>query len=240
MLYGVDNMKLIGIVGRAYYNRDNQKIIQVNEAIRLAFSGYDDVILIEILPTNNQNYVDIEMGQDKLEKADIQKLDYLLEKCDGFVIPGGTYWYKFDEYVIKHAVQRRKPLLAICAGFQALCSLYAVNRDKFDMTKRFSHDLHYGDPEKYTHSVRVFKQTKLYELLEKSELEVNSLHHSYIDFKLHGLIVSARSDDKIIEAVELPGHPFLIGVEWHPEYLMDDDSQKIFDGFVESIKKLQS
>lgn len=69
---------------------------------------------------------------------------------------------------------------------------------------------------------------------------VNSVHHDYVDFSMKNLMVSASSSDNIVEAVELPNHPFLIGLQWHSEYLVDDNSIKIFDGFIDSIKNLNS
>ena len=119
-------MKIIGIVGRAYYNKDNQKIIQLNEALRMALAPYEEVIPILLLPTNNKEYVDITMGTDLLTDTDKKKLEYILEQCDGFIIPGGTYWYQFDEYIIEHAIKKDKPLLAICAGFQALIEINLI------------------------------------------------------------------------------------------------------------------
>ena len=109
-------MKIIGIVGRAFYNKDNQKIIQINEDIRKFFAE-EDVLTIALLPPQNRYYVETKMGMDQLTEIDRKKLDCLLELCNGFVIPGGTYWYEFDEYIIKHAIEKDKPLLAICLGF---------------------------------------------------------------------------------------------------------------------------
>ena len=230
-------MKLIGIVARAYYNKDNQKIMQLNEAIRLALSKYDDVVSLLLLPTNNQFYVDLKMGEDKLEKGDLTKLDYILDKCDGFIIPGGSSWYSFDEYVIKHAIQNNKPLLGICAGFQAICSMFAVNRTKFDMTSRFSDDNHYGAPQEYIHENSILKNTLLMDIVKKDSIMVNSLHHDYIDFEMKDLTISSISKDGIIEAVELSSHPFFLGLQWHPEYLMDNVSIKIFDKFIDKLKE---
>ena len=51
------------------------------------------------------------------------------------------------------------------------------------------------------------------------------------------LVVSAYSSDNIIEAVEIPNLNFVLGIQWHPEYIMDDASIKIFDSFVDSMKK---
>ena len=229
-------LKLIGIVGRAYYNKDNQKIIQINESIRKSLSRYEDVIPIALLPTNDNYYVDINMGEDKINAVDKKKLDYILEKCDGFIIPGGTYWYNFDEYIIKYAIKNDKPLLCICLGFQALCSMYASNRTLFDMTKKLNNDSHYGDSNKYIHDTNILPNTKLRQILNKDIIRVNSLHHDYIDFKMDKLVISSISEDNIIEAVELANKKFVIGLQWHPEYLMDEDSIKIFDAFIKSTK----
>lgn len=231
-------MKVIGIVGRAYYNKDNQKIVQVNEDIRKALARYDDVVTTVILPTNDSYYVDLGMGEDQISEVDKKKLDYLLGMCDGFVIPGGSYWYKLDEYVIDYAIKNNKPMLAICLGFQALCSMYAKNRDEFDMTKRLGDDSHYGDRYKYIHENIILDDTKLKKILNKDRILVDSVHHDYIDFEMNELKKSAMSADGILEAVEIADRDFIIGVEWHPEYIMDDSSIKLFDSFIESVKKV--
>lgn len=72
-------MKIIGVVGRAYYNKDDQKIMQVNEDIRRAFCKYDDVTMIEILPPNDIYYITSKMGEDKLDNISLNKLNYILE-----------------------------------------------------------------------------------------------------------------------------------------------------------------
>lgn len=232
-------MKLIGIVGRVYYNRDNQEIIQLNDALRRVLVNYNDVVSVLLLPTNDINYFEVGMGNDRINKEDKKKLDYTLSKCDAFIVPGGTYCYKFDEYVIKYAIANKKPLLAICAGFQCLCSMFALDRDKFDMTNRFLDNKHYGEPDKYVHEISIMKDTYLMKMLNRDKIMINSIHHDYIDFPMKELKVSAVSDDNVIEAVEYPEHPFLVGVQWHPEYLVDDNSKIIFDTFIDNIKKLQ-
>ena len=71
-----------------------------------------------------------------------------------------------------------------------------------------------------------------YDIIKKDNIPINSVHHDYIDFIPDGLTVSAYSEDGIIEAVEDKKHKFFIGLEWHPEYLMDEDSVRIFDAFI--------
>ncbi len=225
-------MKLIGIVGRCYYNKDNQEIIQTHDAIRRMMSKRDDCVCITILPTENINYLDITNGEDKITK---KKLDYVLDKCDAFIVPGGTYFYYFDEYIINYAINHDKPLLAICLGFQALCSVFAKNRDKFDMKKRADLSNHLGKANEYKHDVIINEKTKLYNIIGTNRISVNSVHHDIIDFDMNELVINAKSDDGIIEGVEYPNKKFIIGLEWHPEYIMDDNSKKIIDEFIKNM-----
>ncbi len=231
-------MKVVGIVGRAYFNKDRQKIIQVNENIRKVTAKYDDIVCIELLPTNDIYYPLTKMGEDNITEIDSKKLDYVLNLCDGFIVPGGSYFYKFDEYVINYAIKHNKPLLAICLGFQAICSMFNSNRSKFDMTTRLSDDKHCGPAHEYIHDIKIDKSTKLYKIIGKEQMSINSIHHDIIDFIPNDLIVSARSvNDNVIEAIELKHHKFFIGVQWHPEYLMDEDSIKLFNAFMDNIKE---
>lgn len=225
-------MYIVGIVGRAYYNKDNQKIIQTHEAIRKFLSQEENIICITILPTEDENYIDIIPGEDKISE---KKLDYILNLCDAFIVPGGTNAYNLDEYVINYAIKNDKPLLAICLGFQVLCSMFSKGRTKFDMTKRLKTDTHIGPPNEYKHNVIIKKDTKLNKILEKDITPVNSVHHDIVDFEMNDLVINAISEDGIIEGVEYPNKKFIIGLQWHPEYLIDEKSKKIREAFIKSI-----
>ena len=226
-------MYIVGIVGRAYQNKDGQNIMQIHEATRRFLLDRDDVICIGILPTDDKDYLDIEMGKDDVISS---KLDYVLDKCDAFIVPGGTYGYSFDEYVIRYAISHDKPLLAICLGFQIMCSMFAKERIKFDMTKRVNIDRHYGKASLYQHNVCIQEGTLLKDLLNSNEIRVNSVHHDVVDFEMNDLVVNAISDDGIIEGVEYPNKKFIMGVQWHPEYLKDDYSNKIACALIDFIK----
>jgi putative glutamine amidotransferase len=70
-----------------------------------------------------------------------------------------------------------------------------------------------------------------------TELRVNSFHHQAINKLGEGLEAVAWSDDKLIEAVELPGAPgFLLAVQWHPEELVDDDeaARRLFQALIDA------
>ncbi len=229
-------MKIIGIVGRAYENKDGEKIFQINEAVRLALANYNDITAILLLPTNNSLYPDLEMGTDEITDLDKQKLDYVLNFCDGLIVPGGSNWHKFDEYVIDYAIKKDIPLLAICAGFQALCCMDATSKNKFDMTKKLLDDTHYENKTTYKHTINILENTILEDIIKEKKIPVNSLHHDYIDFNFKNLKTCAISEDGLIEGVYLPNKKFILGLQWHPEYLMDVYSQKIFNYFIAKIK----
>ena len=221
-------MRLIGILGRAYYNKDNQEIIQTHDAVRRFLNNRDDVVCITLLPTNNECLLNLEPGEDYVDP----KLDYILDKCDGFIIPGGTYDYHFDEYVINYAIENDKPLLAICLGFQTLCSMFAKDRNKFVMRTRLNNEDHHGKPDEYKHEIIIEDNTKLREIIGEERIRVDSVHYETCDFEMNTLKITAKADDGVLEAVEYPNKKFIIGVQWHPEYLVDENSLKILDGFL--------
>ncbi len=226
-------MHVIGIVGRAYYNRDDQNIFQTRDELRRYLNNRDDVVLLTLLPNEKQRLTTLEPGEDRVDP----KIDYLLDMCDAFVIPGGTWAYYFDEYVINYAIRNDKPLLAICLGFQVMCSMFANERNKFDMSIRKDLEKHLGPPTEYQHEVNIKNNTKLYNILLEDKILVNRFHQDIINFDMHTLEINAVSDDGIIEGVEHPDKNFIIGVQWHPEYIYDDSSKKILDSFIDSINK---
>jgi gamma-glutamyl-gamma-aminobutyrate hydrolase PuuD len=221
-------MRLIGIVGRAYYNKDNQEIIQTHDAVRRYLNLKDDVVCITLLPTNQECLTNLEPGEDYVDP----KLDYILDKCDGFIIPGGTYLYHFDEYVINYAIENDKPLLAICLGFQMLCSMFAKDRNKFEMETRHSDDSHHGRGDEYKHEIVIEEGTKLRSIIGEEKIRVNSVHNDIVDFEMNTLKITAKAPDGVIEAVEHPTKRFIVGLQWHPEYLVDEYSLKILDSFL--------
>jgi len=59
------------------------------------------------------------------------------------------------------------------------------------------------------------------------------LHHQAIKQLGQGLVLGATSDDGVVEAVEMPGKRFVVGVQWHPEHLQDEPSMRaLFQKFV--------
>ena len=64
---------------------------------------------------------------------------------------------------------------------------------------------------------------------------VNSLHHQSVKNLGQGLKIAATAPDGVIEAIEMSAKPFVLGVQWHPEWLLNSEPmQRIFDAFVEA------
>jgi putative glutamine amidotransferase len=84
------------------------------------------------------------------------------------------------------------------------------------------------------HKVNITPRTQLHEILGEQQFEVNTYHREVLVSLSDDLVISAASDDGLIEAIEVPSKKFAIGVQWHPERddLPQDPSTKLFEAFV--------
>ena len=90
-----------------------------------------------------------------------------------------------------------------------------------------------------SHSVKIKKQTKLFEIIKHSEIQVNSAHHQAVKKLGKNLIISGLARDGIIETIESVEHDWCIGVQWHPEFLITKADKLLIASFIEfSQKKL--
>jgi len=88
------------------------------------------------------------------------------------------------------------------------------------------------------HQVTIEKGTQLFEIMGMEKVRVNSMHHQGIDCLSPKLLATARSDDGLIEAIEIPELTFGLAVQWHPEFLWkeEESSLNLFKAFVESSR----
>ncbi|HAE85661.1 MAG TPA: hypothetical protein DCG78_04035 [Anaerolineaceae bacterium] len=145
----------------------------------------------------------------------------------------------FELSLIPLVLAADKPLLAICRGVQVLNvalggSLYEDIASALPAALR--HDWYPNYQRDYlAHTVEVEPGSRLAEILGTRKLRTNSLHHQAIRQPAPALEVVAYAEDGVIEAVELPGKRFAIGVQWHPECLPDEPAmQRLFSEFVKA------
>jgi putative glutamine amidotransferase len=125
--------------------------------------------------------------------------------------------------LIREAVRRDLPVLAICRGIQELnVALGGTLHQRLQaMPNRISHRPRKDSPEgPYgpVHSIALTPGGLLAALAGSAEIMVNSLHSQGIDRPAPGLRVEAVAPDGQIEGVSLPQARFVVGVQWHPEY----------------------
>ncbi len=142
--------------------------------------------------------------------------------------------------LIREAVARGVPVLAICRGLQEMNVALggSLHQRLQDLPGRMDHStpLH-PDPRVRTgkaHSVRLVAGSWLHRVAGASEIGVNSLHNQGIDRLAPGLVSEAVAPDGTIEAVRsVTGGGFAVGVQWHPEYDFGSDavSRGIFAAF---------
>jgi putative glutamine amidotransferase len=140
--------------------------------------------------------------------------------------------------LIREAVRRDLPILAICRGIQELNVALGgtLHQCIHELPGRLNHRSRKDSPDgPYgpAHSVALTPGGLLASLLGATEIMVNSLHSQGIDCPAPKLRVEAVAPDGQIEAVSLPAARFVIGVQWHPEYkvLENPFSQALFSAF---------
>lgn len=144
--------------------------------------------------------------------------------------------------LLRAAAEEGKPFLGICRGLQVVNAalggtLFTDIADQLPGAIR--HDWHEGFPRAHlAHPVRVEEGSRLAEILNDPMPGVNSLHHQGIKDLAPALKAVAYAPDGLVEAVELPGHPFGLAVQWHPEWLVEHESaRRLFQAFVDSARK---
>ena len=142
--------------------------------------------------------------------------------------------------LVKHAVAKKIPILAICRGIQLLNVALGGTLIPDIRTSLPASPLTHRpeDGPDNIHDVTLVQGSILANIFRKDTLRVNSYHHQAVANLGKGLTITARASDGIIEGVELADHPFCVGVQWHPEVREGnrEDMQPLFDAFVKAIR----
>ncbi len=151
---------------------------------------------------------------------------------------------KFEMSITKKFMEKGKPLFLICGGFQLLGVMHGG---------KLTSDIHRDHPASLTHNkgekhkIDIVQNTRMDKIFsspsdvipagEMKKLEVNHMHTQGLETTTDQIIVSARSPDGTIEAIELKDYPaFNLAVQFHPELLLKENPnhpvKKVFEAFV--------
>lgn len=241
---------LIGIscsMGQAIYSmtQDNPPQLQhrMNESYIRAITRAGGIPVI--LPNNE----------------DVSCVEEIVQRLDGFLLSGGddvdpalfgeratsklghviprrdNFEIALTRYVLEHT---NKPLLGICRGIQVMnVAMGGSLHIDLPSDGKLCHSLSMYPRNAYSHDIEITPGTKLAGVMGQCGGQVNSFHHQAIKKLADGFTVSARSvPDHVIEAMEMPGERFVLGVQWHPEELIDcEEAKRLFDSFVQAADR---
>lgn len=194
---------------------------------------------------------------------DIEALDHYLSLIDALVVIGGDFDIDpalygdhsarherimlkesrtaFEWAITQRAIDMHMPILGICGGQQLLAvvlggSLIQHIPDVIDS------DIKHEQPNprnEVGHSVKIKPDTLLHRIVGIDEIGVNSAHHQAVKAVPETVTICGSAPDGVIEAIELPNHPFCLGVQWHPEYHVTQADDKIWHAFIDAAKTYQ-
>ena len=134
---------------------------------------------------------------------------------------------EFEISLARAADETKTPLFGICRGVQVMNVAYEGSLVQHQEGHRIDAE--------GTHDVEVDPRARLAAILGGTTFPVNSRHHQAVDRCAARLRVVARSLDGTVEGAEGDDHPFLVGVQWHPERMGGEAStRRLFEAFVEA------
>lgn len=192
--------------------------------------------------------------------TDAETVEALLALCDGLLLPGGedvdpryygqnlhhligTIRPEIDAFYmicVQYGLSHHLPMLGICRGMQFLNvamggSLY---QDLSLREKKSNQHSQRYDRSYAVHRVLIEEGSGLAEILGTTRIDTNTMHHQAVDQLGEGLVLTAVAEDGVVEAFETPDR-YVIGVQWHPEELVETVPQmnRLFQDLMEKASR---
>ena len=146
--------------------------------------------------------------------------------------------WQWEHRLIEKWLSSNKPLLGICLGAQ-MTNVVTGGTLIQDIPSEVGTKVKHRDEELVWHRVTLLPGTRLREIFGEDELTVTSSHHQAADKIGKGLQVAARSDDGVVEALEISGDVWRVFLQWHPERMDESHFVKVFGGLVEAAAKTE-
>jgi putative glutamine amidotransferase len=191
---------------------------------------------------------------------DENSMTRILDAADGLILSGGPDIHprrygeeplaglgevdetldRMEILAARLAVAKNLPVLGICRGIQVLNVALGgtLYQDIASQVPESLCHMPKADKAVNTHTIRIEAGSRLHKLLGRREIWVNGKHHQAVKDFAPGLTAAAQAADGVVEAVELEGKRFVVGVQWHPEgtWREDASSRKLFAAFVRAAR----
>jgi putative glutamine amidotransferase len=185
--------------------------------------------------------------------------DDMLDTIDGLIVTGGAFDVSPALYgdaevhgsvtvkegrtaaemaLIRGAMARRMPVLGICGGEQLLAVALdgaLIQHIPDSVPDALPHEQP-NPRHEAGHEIRITPGTRLHACVGADVMRVNSSHHQAVRTAGRG-VVNAVAPDGVIEGIEAPGEAFCIGVQWHPEFLIDPGDARLFAAFIAAAQQ---
>lgn len=218
---------IIGIVSKPSLETDMWHYMEIVDDIRYVLIK-NDALTVGFLPSEKKlNFkIDEELDNYVLTSDEKSDLEMIISRLDGVVLEGGLVSNQYEEEIAKICIKKDIPILGICSGFNNLIRALGgeVHIDSNIFHNQFG--------SKIAHEVEIVENSKLFNILKKTKISVNSIHtcianeNEIKEYK----IVAKCPIDNTIEAIELENKKFVMGIKWHPELM--DAMNPIFAEFV--------
>jgi putative glutamine amidotransferase len=182
-------------------------------------------------------------------------VDAYLDRVDGLLVTGGHFDIdpslygssrrhatirtkdertQFEWTLTEKALVRDMPVFGICGGMQLLHVILGgtlIQHIPEEVQDALAHEQP-NPRDEAGHHVHIEAGTLLHLICGVDKLAVNSAHHQAPKDSPGGVRVSALAPDGVIEGIESNRHRFALGVQWHPEFLLQPADERIFAAFV--------
>jgi len=178
----------------------------------------------------------------------------LLKVLDGLVITGGNFDINpklyseniggsrnikdkrtnFEIDIFQKFLRTSKPILGICGGEQLMnvASGGSLIQDIDQSIKTTIYHEQKNPRNEVSHEISISRNSKLYNIVKSEKIKVNSAHHQSVNSLGKDFLSSASASDGIIEAIEHVKHPWCLGLQWHPEFLITKADIAIIKDFI--------
>ena len=189
----------------------------------------------------------------------IKNIDSYVKIINGLIITGGNFSIspklygekttkfsknlkklrtEFEYKICKKSLKKNIPILGICGGEQLLNVYFGgtlIQHIKTFVPKAINHE-QTTPRNKSSHLVKINKKSKLYKIIKKDYIKVNSAHYQAVDKIGKNISISGKSNDGIIESIENNKYKWCIGVQWHPEFLITKFDKLLIKNFIDNSR----